>query len=190
VQDVTGGLETLAQRIAGECGKKVRFEVRGLELVPNDYLRTVRAVAIQFVRNAVVHGIEDEAQRAASGKPETGTMLLEFTRVANGVDMIFQDDGAGLIAEQIREAAVRRGTVTEEEARALDGKAVIGLIFRPGFSTQEQETKDAGRGVGLDVVWKTVRGMGGKIAVSTAPGKYTRFKIHLPNEGAQQGAVA
>jgi HPt (histidine-containing phosphotransfer) domain-containing protein len=190
VQDVTGGLESLAQRIAGECHKKVRFEVRGLELVPSDYLRTVRAVAIQFVRNAVVHGIEDEAQRVASGKPETGTMQLEFTRVANGIEMVFQDDGAGLVAEQIREAAVRRGTVTAEEARALDGKAVIGLIFRPGFSTQEHETKDAGRGVGLDVVWKTVRGMGGRIAVSTAPGKFTRFKIQLPNESVQQGAVA
>ena len=190
VQDVTSGLETLAQRIAGEYGKKVRFEVRGLELVPSDFLRTVRAVAIQFVRNAVVHGIEAQAQRLASGKPDTGTMQLEFTRARNGIEMVFQDDGAGLHAEQIKEVAVRRGTITAEEARAIDGKAAIGLIFRPGFSTQDQETKDAGRGVGLDVVWKTVRGMGGKISVSTAPGKYTRFKILLPNESVQQGAVA
>ena len=85
---------------------------------------------------------------------------------------------------------MRRGTITAEEARTLDGKAAIGLIFRPGFSTQEQETKDAGRGVGLDVVWKTVRSMGGRISVSTAPGKFTRFKIQLPNESVQQGAVA
>ncbi len=190
VQDVTSGLETLAQRIAGEHGKKVRFEVRGLEIVPSDFLRTVRAVAIQFVRNAVVHGIEAQSQRLASGKPDTGTMLLEFTRAGSGIEMVFQDDGAGLHAEQIKEVAVRRGTITAEEASAIDGKAAIGLIFRPGFSTQDQETKDAGRGVGLDVVWKTVRGMGGKISVSTAPGKYTRFKILLPNESVQQGAVA
>ena len=190
VQDVTSGLETLAQRIAGEHGKKVRFEVRGLELVPSDFLRTVRAVAIQFVRNAVVHGIEAQSQRLASGKPDTGTMQLEFTRAGSGIEMVFQDDGAGLHAEQIKEVAVRRGTITAEEARAIDGKAAIGLIFRPGFSTQDQETKDAGRGVGLDVVWKTVRGMGGKISVSTAPGKYTRFKILLPNDSVQQGAVA
>ena len=190
VQDVTSGLETLAQRIAGEHGKKVRFEVRGLEIVPIDFLRTVRAVAIQFVRNAVVHGIEAQSQRLASGKPDTGTMQLEFTRASSGIEMVFQDDGAGLHAEQIKEVAVRRGTITAEEARAIDGKAAIGLIFRPGFSTQDQETKDAGRGVGLDVVWKTVRGMGGKISVSTAPGKYTRFKILLPNESVQQGAVA
>ena len=189
-QDVTGGLEALAQRIAGEHGKKVRFEIRGLELVPNDFLRTVRAVAIQFVRNAVVHGIEAQAQRRASGKPEVGSMQLEVNRHGEGIELIFQDDGAGLIAEHIREVAVRRGTITAEEARALDGKAAIGLIFRPGFSTQEHETRDAGRGVGLDVVWKTVRGMGGKISVSTAPGKFTRFKILLPSESAQQGAVA
>jgi two-component system, chemotaxis family, sensor kinase CheA len=188
--DVTGGLEALAQRIAGEQGKKVRFEVRGLELVPNDFLRTVRAVAIQFVRNAVVHGIEAQAQRRASGKPEVGTMQLEFGRHADGIEMVFQDDGAGLIADQIKKAAVRRGTISADEARTIDGKAAIGLIFRPGVSTQEHETRDAGRGVGLDVVWKTVRGMGGKISVSTAPGKYTRFKILLPSDGAQQGAVA
>jgi HPt (histidine-containing phosphotransfer) domain-containing protein len=189
-QDVTGGLEALAQRIAGEHDKKVRFEIRGLELVPNDFLRTVRAVAIQFVRNAVVHGIEAQAQRRASGKPEVGTMQLEVSRQGDGIEMIFQDDGAGLIAEHIREVAVRRGTITADEARTLDGKAAIGLIFRPGFSTQEHETRDAGRGVGLDVVWKTVRGMGGRISVSTAPGKFTRFKIVLPAEGTQQGAVA
>jgi len=188
--DVTGGLEALAQRIAGEHGKKVRFEVRGIELVPGDFLRTVRAVAIQFVRNAVVHGIEAHAQRRASGKPEVGTMKLEFSRHADGVEMVFQDDGAGLIADQIKEAAVRRGTISADEARTIDGKAAIGLIFRPGVSTQEHETRDAGRGVGLDVVWKTVRGMGGKISVSTAPGKFTRFKILLPSESAQQGAVA
>jgi two-component system chemotaxis sensor kinase CheA len=104
--------------------------------------------------------------------------------------MVFQDDGAGLIADQIKEAAVRRGTISADEARTIDGKAAIGLIFRPGVSTQEHETRDAGRGVGLDVVWKTVRGMGGRISVSTAPGKYTRFKILLPAESAQQGAVA
>jgi two-component system, chemotaxis family, sensor kinase CheA len=189
-QDVTSGLEALAQRIAGENGKKVRFEARGMEHVPSDYLRTVRAVTIQFVRNAVVHGIEDAAQRLRNGKSETGTLQLDFTKVSDGFEMVFQDDGAGLVAEQIREAAVRRGTISEEEARSLDGKAVIGLIFRPGFSTQEQETKDAGRGVGLDVVWKTVRGLGGKISVSTAAGKFTRFRIQLPAEIVQQGAVA
>ncbi len=189
-QDVTGGLESLAQRIAGESGRKVRFEVRGLEQVPSDYLRTIRAVAIQFVRNAVVHGIEDAQQRVRSGKPETGTLQLEFTRVRDGYEMVFQDDGVGLVVEQIKQAAVRRGTISAEEARTLDGKAAIGLIFRPGFSTMEHESKDAGRGVGLDVVWKTVRGMGGRISVSTAPGKFTRFRIQLPSDAAQQGAVA
>jgi HPt (histidine-containing phosphotransfer) domain-containing protein len=189
-QEVTSGLESLAQRIAGETGRKVRFEVRGLEQVPNDYLRTVRAVAIQLVRNAVVHGIEAAEQRVRGGKSEIGTLQLEFTRVKDGYEMVFQDDGIGLVAEHIKQAAVRRGTISADEARTLDGKAAIGLIFRAGFSTQEHESKDAGRGVGLDVVWKTVRGMGGRIAVSTAPGKFTRFKIQLPSDVAQQGAVA
>jgi signal transduction histidine kinase len=189
-QDVTNGLEALAQRIAGDLGKKVRLVATGLEHVPSDYLRTVRAVAIQLVRNAVVHGIEEAPLRLCNGKNDTGTLNLEFTHGAGGLEMVFQDDGAGLVADLIKKAAIRRGTISPEEAQSLDSKATIGLIFRPGFSTQEAASKDAGRGVGLDVVWKTVRGLGGKISVSSSPGKYTRFKIQLPAEAAQQGAVA
>ena len=189
-QDVTNGLEALAQRIAGDLGKKVRLVATGLEHVPSDYLRTVRAVAIQLVRNAVVHGIEEAPLRLCNGKNDTGTLHLEFTYGGDGLEMIFQDDGAGLIADLIKAAAIRRGTISPEDAQSLNAKAAIGLIFRPGFSTQEEASKDAGRGVGLDVVWKTVRGLGGKISVSSAPGKFTRFKIQLPAEAVQQGAVA
>jgi chemotaxis protein histidine kinase CheA len=189
-QDVTNGLEALAKRIAGDLGKKVRLVATGLEHVPSDSLRTVRAVAIQLVRNAVVHGIEKAPLRLGNGKNDTGTLLLEFTHGGDGLEMVFQDDGAGLVADVIKEAAIRRGTISPEEAQSLDSKAIIGLIFRPGFSTQEAASKDAGRGVGLDVVWKTVRGLGGKISVSSSPGKFTRFKIRLPAEAVQQGAVA
>jgi HPt (histidine-containing phosphotransfer) domain-containing protein len=189
-QEVTHNLDTLAQRIAGELGKRVRLVTTGLERLPGEHLRTVRAVAIQLVRNAVVHGIENAAQRAGSGKDEVGTLQLKFEHGAKGYEMTFEDDGTGLVAETIRETALRRGTITPDEAKTLDAKTTLALIFRPGFSTQETETKDAGRGVGLDVVWKTVRSLGGKIAVSTSPGKYTRFRILLPEAGAQQGAVA
>ncbi len=75
---------------------------------------------------------------------------------------------------------MRKGILSPEQAASLDDRSALGLIFKPGFSTSEQVTLDAGRGVGMDVVAKAVYGLGGKIGVSTHPGRFTRFKIALP----------
>ena len=99
---------------------------------------------------------------------------------------MFQDDGRGMVAEQLREAAVRRGDLSAHEAQQLDTKASLALIFRPGFSTHDGNSRDAGRGVGLDFVLKAVQSLGGRIGVSTSPGKYTRFSILLPARGAAE----
>ena len=93
---------------------------------------------------------------------------------------MFEDDGAGLLPDQLKAAAVRKQIVTAEEAAAMDTRAAMALIFRPGFSTQEHVSMDAGRGVGMDVVAKSVYAIGGKIGVTTNPGKFTRFKVSLP----------
>jgi chemotaxis protein histidine kinase CheA len=75
---------------------------------------------------------------------------------------------------------VRRQLISEEESRGMDTRAAMALIFRPGFSTQEDVSMDAGRGVGMDVVARSVYALGGKIGVSTHPGRFTRFRILLP----------
>jgi len=85
---------------------------------------------------------------------------------------------------------VKRRLITEEEAAAMDTRTAMALIFRPGFSTQEDVSMDAGRGVGMDVVARSVHALGGKIGVSTHPGKFTRFKIVLPAVEAARTAVA
>jgi two-component system chemotaxis sensor kinase CheA len=137
-----------------------------------------------------VHGIEDVTARTVAGKGETGTIQLACRPSNDGFELLFQDDGAGLVAERIREVAVQRGAVSAEEAAALDDRRTLALIFRPGFSTHEGDDKDAGRGVGLDLVSKWVRALGGQISVSTSPGKFTRFRVLLPAEAVAQGAVA
>jgi two-component system chemotaxis sensor kinase CheA len=93
---------------------------------------------------------------------------------------VFEDDGAGIATEALKAAAVRKQLISEEEARGMDTRAAMALIFRPGFSTQEDVSMDAGRGVGMDVVARSVYALGGKIGVSTHPGRFTRFKILLP----------
>jgi len=187
---IAAGLQTLAQRIAADHGRKIKLVAQGFEDVPPQYLRAVRGIAIQFVRNAVVHGIEDAATRAGQGKPETGTIQLVCRACSEGFELQFQDDGAGLVAARIREVAVERGAVTAEEAASLDDRLTLALIFRAGFSTHTADDKDAGRGVGLDLVSKWVRALGGQISVSTSPGKFTRFRVVLPSEARAQGAVA
>ena len=188
--DITPSLDTLAQRIATDAGKKVRLVTTGLGEVPGDIRRTVRDIAIQLVRNAVVHGIEDAGTRRGLDKDEVGLLQIQFRSSEQRFELVFQDDGCGIVPERLRETAVRRGDLSADAARHLDTKASLALIFKPGFSTHDGNDRDAGRGVGLDFVLKAVHSIGGKISIATAPGKYTRFSILLPAQSGQQGAVA
>jgi two-component system chemotaxis sensor kinase CheA len=189
-RDLAGTLGVLAQRVASERGRKVRLVANGLDQVPDEYLKAVQDVAIQLVRNAVVHGIEDASIRRDLGKDETGVLSLAFRRYETTFELQFEDDGAGIVADQVKATAVRRGLIGAEQAQSLDVKQSLGLIFKAGFSTHDGEDRDAGRGVGLDVVRRVVKDLGGKVAVATAPGKFTRFRIVLPAAAARQDAVA
>jgi chemotaxis protein histidine kinase CheA len=108
----------------------------------------------------------------------------EFHKKADGYELTFEDDGGGILPDQLKAAAVRKQLVSQQEADAMDSRTAMALIFRPGFSTQDQVSMDAGRGVGMDVVARTIYGLGGKIGVSTSAGKFTRFKISLPTTAA------
>jgi HPt (histidine-containing phosphotransfer) domain-containing protein len=189
-QDITPALDALAQRVATDAGKQVRLVTTGLDEVPGDIRRTVRDIAIQLLRNAVVHGIEDAGTRRGLDKDEIGLLQIQFRSSEQRFELVFQDDGGGIVPERLRETAVRRGDLSADAAQQLDTKASLALIFKPGFSTHDGNDRDAGRGVGLDFVLKAVHSIGGKISIATAPGKYTRFSILLPAQSGQQGAVA
>lgn len=182
--DLGSLLEQLAAKLAQDHGKRFNLNLSGLAEVPAAYLDTVKDCSIQMLRNAAVHGIEPCETRLASAKSEVGEIRLEFRRTEPGYELVFQDDGAGLSPEALKEAAVRKNVLTGEEAAALDNRAALALIFRPGFSTRENVSMDAGRGTGMDLVARSVYGLGGKIGVSTNPGRFTRFKITLPAASA------
>ena len=183
-------LQSLADRLGSEHGKSFRLETHGLAEVPQIYRHMVKDVLIQMLRNAAVHGIEPTQARLAAAKNEAGTVRVEFRRAGTGFELVCEDDGAGLNPDQLKAAAIRRQLVTSEEAAAMDNRAVMALIFKPGFSTQAEVSMDAGRGVGMDVVARSVYAVGGKIGVATNPGKFTRFKIALPAVEAASTAVA
>src|SRR5512138_128771 len=180
-------LEDLAARVASSQAKQVALRCNGLEEVPEAYRRAVKDITIQLVRNAVVHGIEEPSERAKVHKSQVGTLAVEFAPRADGYELIVQDDGRGLQLDRIKEVAVERGLITPAQAAMLDPRQTMALIFRPGFSTADRVTTDAGRGAGMDLVRILVAELGGRVGLASAGGKFSKFKIWLP---ASQRAVA
>jgi HPt (histidine-containing phosphotransfer) domain-containing protein/PAS domain-containing protein len=174
-------LQQLCDRVAADCGKEARVQSRGLDKVPEDYRRIVKDIAIQAVRNAVVHGIEPGPERIAAGKPAQGAVRVDFKRASDGsYKLSVEDDGQGLATERIKEAAVQKGFITADQVDTLDARQTLALLFQPGFSTLDSATKDAGRGVGMNLMADHMRQIGGRVGVATAPGKFTRVTMTLP----------
>jgi chemotaxis protein histidine kinase CheA len=189
-EDLSPTLHALAERLAKDHHKRFKLTMNGLGEVPVSYITTVKDCVIQMLRNSAVHGIEASDIRRAHTKDDVGVVRVDFRKSGDGYELVFEDDGAGISPDQLKAAAVRKQILTEEEASSMDTRAAMALIFRPGFSTQEEVSMDAGRGVGMDVVARSVYALGGKIGVSTNPGKFTRFKIVLPAAEQANAAVA
>ena len=175
---LTEALEQLAEKVAGECGKRVGLVTMGLEDIPEDWAGTLFDLLGQLVRNAVEHGIEPSQVRVEQGKPPIGTLVIEFVTHENeGYVLNVQDDGAGLDAERIAAAAVKLGLVEADAAQSLPPARLIGLIFQPGLTTSE-----AGRrqGLGMAVVRDHLQRLGGKLQFATKRGRFTRYRMALP----------
>jgi HPt (histidine-containing phosphotransfer) domain-containing protein len=178
---VVATLQQLAARVALENGKEVALQCTGFDAVPDDYRRAIKDIGVQAVRNAIVHGIEPAAARLAAGKPQQGTVRLSFQESGDaGFKLVVEDDGQGLSTERIKEAALKKGFITPERALTLDTKQIFSLLFQPGFSTVDTATKDAGRGVGMNVIADLTNQMGGRVSVATNAGKFTRLTMTVP----------
>jgi two-component system chemotaxis sensor kinase CheA len=178
---VASTLQHLTERVARENNKEAKLYCTGFDAVPEDYRRVVKDIGIQAVRNAIVHGIELPAVRMAAGKSARGNVRLAFQDQGEaGYKLIVEDDGQGLSTERIKEAALKKGFITPERAQTLDTKQVFSLLFQSGFSTMETATKDAGRGVGMNLIADLTNQMGGRVSIATSAGKFTRLTMTLP----------
>jgi two-component system chemotaxis sensor kinase CheA len=174
-------LTTLTELVAQEQHKTVVLDCRGMQLVPPRYQATIKNVAIQLIRNAVMHGVESPEERTAVGKPPHGTLHLEFKVMPDqSFELHFLDDGRGLDPEKIRSTAIARGLITEEAATRLRDRQVIKLIFRSGYTTMPSLRGEPPHGTGMSLVRRYVHEAGGKIALATLLGHETRFKLSLP----------
>ena len=173
-------LEALAEKVSANQKKKVRVlaDVPDYGTLPESKAAMLRDIAIQLVRNAVVHGIEDANERAMSSKTETGSIHVTLKRLdADKFEFAVRDDGRGVIPEHIRESLVKSGRYSRAQADALDERALVMKLFEPGVSTSATIDNDAGRGVGLDVVAEKVKAMGAQIRLGTRPNLFTQFNI-------------
>jgi signal transduction histidine kinase len=183
-------LTALTELVAQEHKKTVILECTGLDLVPPRYQATIKNVSIQLIRNAVMHGVESSAARRELGKPQHGTLHLEFKALPDqSFELHFQDDGCGLDPDKVRSTAVARGLLTEDAAGRLRDRQVIKLIFKSGYTTMTSAPGEAPHGSGMSLVRRYVHEAGGKIALATLLGHETRFKVTLPALSAA-GAAA
>jgi two-component system chemotaxis sensor kinase CheA len=178
---LTTALQQLAERVATEQKKEAALQCVGFDTVPEHYRRIVKDISIQAVRNAVVHGIETPAVRLAAGKLAQGQVRLTFQALADGsYKFSVEDDGQGLATDRIKEVAIEKGFITPEQANGLDAKQIYSLLFKPGFSTVGTATKDAGRGVGMNLVADLMHQIGGRVGVATSRGRFTRLTVTMP----------
>ena len=170
--------------IAKRNKKEAAFTYSGLESTGNKQMdRVITEIAIQLLRNAVVHGIEKPEIRNQRGKLSVGHVHMGLKYHGDRFVLTFEDDGNGFDYDAIAQKAVNLGRYTAEEAAKLDRQALVSLLFTPGFSTADDSTEDAGRGVGLDIIKDRIVSLNGTVNVASRPHGYTRFVFTLPKLG-------
>src|SRR5213076_3514784 len=135
---------------------------------------------VHLVRNALDHGVELPATRAARSKHRAGAVVIRVEQQGNMVFVEVADDGGGLDCERILEVAAERRLYSGEELARMSRAEVMRIIFAPGFSTRAEVSGTSGRGVGMDVVLNEVESLGGTVDVQSTAGQGTRFVLMLP----------
>ena len=174
---ITDKLQRAVRDLARAQGKTIRWEVRGADTeLDRGVLVALSDSLLHLVRNAVDHGIEPDAVRAAAGKPVGGTIRLHAMQLGSEVIVAITDDGNGIDTLRVRAQAEGQGVDTSR----LSDEDVLQLIFRAGLSTTTFVTDLSGRGVGLDVVRSTVEAAHGRVEVRSEPGRGTEFRVIVP----------
>jgi chemosensory pili system protein ChpA (sensor histidine kinase/response regulator) len=172
-------LYRIVRQVSRELGRKAELEITGAEVeVDRGVLERIGAPLEHMLRNALVHGIEDPAARAAAGKPEAGRIAIALRQESNEIALIFTDDGAGLNFEALRRKGAAMGLLPA--GREPTEAELAQLVFASGLSTAESVTENAGRGVGMDVVRSEIAQIGGRVDIATTRGRGTTFTVYLP----------
>lgn len=181
IETVTQKFPRMIRDLSKKLDKKMELVMTGEDTeLDRTVIDEIGDPLMHLLRNSADHGLESAEVRAQRGKPEVGTVKLDAYQDGNNVIIEVSDDGNGIDVEAVRNKALEKGSITQEQADAMTDKEVIDLLFRPSFSTAKKVTDVSGRGVGLDVVKSKVEALGGDIEVKTQLGEGSTFVIRLP----------
>ena len=170
--------------------KKVFLELEGTETeIDRNVLSIISDSMIHLIRNCVGHGIESSEKRKLSNKPENGTITLKARNENDSVIIQIVDDGGGIDPKIIAKKALQKGLTTKDLLKNMTDKEIVMFIFEPGFSSMETVTAISGRGVGMDVVKKSIDSIGGTVEVDSKVGKGTVITLGLPSSMAVKGTL-
>ena len=175
-------LTQLAERVSRDTGKRVVLNLDRLDLssIADDHRRVLRDALIQLVRNAVFHGVESPDERRTRGKRDVGLVEITSELVDDMVAVTVRDDGRGIDLQRIKARALARGVINEQDAATLEPSQIARLLFAHGVSTAPEGSEHAGEGVGMDLVRRTMSGIGGRLRMTTRPGRYCEFQLLVP----------
>ncbi|CAN2533822.1 hypothetical+protein [Methylocapsa aurea] len=179
VKPVFQRMSRTVREVASMTGKAVRLVMDGEATeVDKTVIERLTDPLTHMIRNAVDHGIEKAEDRIAAGKPEEGALRLSAMHRSGRIVIEVADDGAGINRARVRQIAVSKGLIAAE-ANLTDDE-IDNLIFLPGFSTASSVSNISGRGVGMDVVKRAIQALGGRISISSVPGRGSTFSMSLP----------
>ena len=169
----------LIRDLSRDLGKEVKLEMSGEETeLDKSVIEVLVDPLIHIVRNAMDHGIEMPEEREKAGKPRVGTISLSASHNGNLIVIKISDDGKGMSPQKIFENAIKKGLVSADAK--LTEKQMLEYIFAPGFSTATKVTNLSGRGVGMDVVKKSLDKINGTVGIETELGKGSTFFLRIP----------
>ena len=181
VENLFNKFPRMVRDLSQKAGKEVNFVMTGQETeLDRSIIEEIGDPLIHLLRNAVDHGIESPENREAKGKKRVGQLKLQASHEENHIVITITDDGNGIDPESVKISGVKKGMITEEQAKRLTDKEAVSLIFMSGLSTVAKVTDVSGRGVGMDVVRNNIEKINGAIEINSVVGQGTEFKIKLP----------
>lgn len=179
VKSVFQRMPRLVREVGAMTGKPVRLvtDGEGTE-VDKTVIERLADPLTHMIRNAIDHGLESPEKRAAAGKPAEGVVRLTAAHRSGRIVIEVSDDGAGINRERVKAIAIEKGLIAAEAT--LSDEEIDNLIFMAGFSTASEVSDISGRGVGMDVVRRSIQALGGRITISSRPGKGSTFTMSLP----------
>jgi two-component system chemotaxis sensor kinase CheA len=172
-------MSRIAREVADATGKSIRLKTDGESTeVDRTVIERLADPLTHMIRNAVDHGVEMPDARSAAGKPAEGVVHLSAAHRSGRIVIEVADDGAGIDRTRVRDIAVNKGLIAADAQ--LSNSEIDNLLFLPGFSTAKTVSNISGRGVGMDVVKRSILALGGRISIASRPGQGSTFSMSLP----------